>query len=54
MCICVCQSVGMCTGIQHPVKVRIKVGNAGDCELPDLGAGSETWILYKSSTGSNH
>lgn len=23
-------------------------------ELPDLGSGNETWILYKGSTGSNH
>lgn len=47
--------VHMCAGAHQPEK-GIRASGAretGSCELPSLGAGDQTWGLYKSSTPLN-
>lgn len=31
----------------------LEAGVTGTCELPDMGAGNQTQVLCKSSTGAN-
>lgn len=42
MCVCVYLCVGMCMGVQVPVKTRRGCGNSEDtgCELSKVGAGN--------------
>ena len=49
LCLCTCVGLPMdCRGLGFP-----GAGVTGGCEPSDMGAGSQTWLLYKSRSVLN-